>query len=104
MSIDIHHDHLEAPRHDELLALRQVRRGLERVAAQERTSAGPFMAITPAELQRRRLTELIEALDRRAPSAERAGEAAIARDAATLRRRGREQLAELDAAKRLERF
>jgi hypothetical protein len=45
---------------------------------------------------RRHLQELIEALDRRTPHIERSGEALIARDAAELRRRAAERLAELD--------
>jgi hypothetical protein len=45
------------------------------------------------------LRELIAALDRRVPRAERAGEAAIARDAAALRDRAVERLAELTSKK-----
>lgn len=41
------------------------------------------------------LEELIEALDRRVPRAEQSGEAAIARDAATLRAKAVARLAEL---------
>lgn len=43
----------------------------------------------------RELEELIEALDRRVPRVEQAGEAAIARDAAGLRAKAVERLAEL---------
>jgi phosphoserine phosphatase len=43
----------------------------------------------------KRLRELVAALDRRAPRAERAGEAAIARDAATLRQSAVNRLAEI---------
>ena len=43
----------------------------------------------------RELEELIAALDRRVPRVERAGEAAIARDAAALRAKAVERLAEL---------
>ena len=50
--------------------------------------------MTTPEL-RRELRELIEALDRRLPSVERLGEAAIARDAAALRTRAIARLAEL---------
>ena len=53
------------------------------------------MAVAP-DLHRQ-LEELIEALDRRTPHIERSGEALIARDAAALRRRAIERLAELDA-------
>ena len=45
----------------------------------------------------RRLRELIAALDRRVPHVERAGEAAIARDAAMLKAKALKRLAELDA-------
>jgi len=43
----------------------------------------------------RELEELITALDRRAPRVEQAGEADIARDAATLRAKAVERLAQL---------
>ena len=44
----------------------------------------------------RKLRDFIEALDRRLPQVQRAGEAAIARDAVTLRARALEQIAELE--------
>jgi hypothetical protein len=46
------------------------------------------------------LHELIEALDRRLPHVQNAGEEAIAREAATLRARAVERVAELEAAER----
>ena len=52
------------------------------------------MAVKARELALE-LTELIAALDRRVPRVERAGEAAIARDAAALRAKAVERLAEL---------
>lgn len=52
------------------------------------------MALSAGELTRR-LHELIGALDRRVPHAERTGEAAIARDAAALRAKAIVRLAEL---------
>ena len=52
------------------------------------------MAVSLADVARR-LRELIGALDRRAPRAEHAGEAAIARDAAVLRERAVSRLAEI---------
>jgi hypothetical protein len=52
------------------------------------------MAVTAGELTRE-LEELIAALDRRLPRVEQAGEAAIARDAAALRARASNRLAEL---------
>jgi hypothetical protein len=42
------------------------------------------------------LLELIAALDRRLPHVERAGEAAIARDAAALKSRALERIAEIE--------
>ena len=53
------------------------------------------MAMTRAEL-RRELEELIAALERRVPHMERAGEAAIARDADALRREALRRIATLD--------
>ena len=47
----------------------------------------------------RQLHELIEALDKRVPHVERAGEAAIARDAAALKAKALTRLAELERAK-----
>jgi hypothetical protein len=52
------------------------------------------VAVTTPELKRE-LEELIAALDRRVPRVERAGEAAIARDAAALREKAMHRLAEL---------
>jgi hypothetical protein len=54
------------------------------------------MAVNTIELTRE-LQELIAALDRRVPRVEQAGEAAIAREAAALRSRAVERLAELAA-------
>ena len=56
------------------------------------------MAVNAITLTRE-LEELIAALDRRVPAVEHAGEAAIARDAAALRARAVERLAELAADK-----
>lgn len=47
----------------------------------------------------RHLRELIAALDRRVPHIERTGELEIARDAATLRARALERIAELEATR-----
>jgi hypothetical protein len=55
------------------------------------------MAVSTSELARE-LQELIAALDRRLPRVEQAGEAAIARDAATLRDKAVKRLAELTKA------
>jgi hypothetical protein len=45
----------------------------------------------------RDLRELVEALDRRLPRVERAGEAAVARDAAALREKAMKRILELEA-------
>ena len=52
------------------------------------------MAVSAPDLTRE-LEELIAALDRRVPRVEQAGEAAIARDAAALRAKAVDRLAEL---------
>jgi len=46
----------------------------------------------------RRLNELIAALDRRVPRIERVGEIAIARDAAKLRKKALDRIAQLESA------
>ena len=53
------------------------------------------MAVKANDLARE-LHELIAALDRRVPRVERAGESAIARDAAALREKALRRLRELD--------
>jgi hypothetical protein len=45
-----------------------------------------------------RLRELVQALDRRVPQVERAGEPRIARDAAALKRRAQKRIEEIEAA------
>ena len=55
---------------------------------------GALVAMSLADLARR-LRELIAALDRRAPHAERAAEGAIARDSAALREKAVNRLAEI---------
>jgi hypothetical protein len=59
---------------------------------------------TPISIQTQlihRLQDLIVALDRRVPQAARAAEALIARDAATLKGRALERIAELEAESRV---
>jgi hypothetical protein len=53
------------------------------------------VAVAPDEVARE-LHELIDALDRRVPRVEQAGEAGIARDAAALREKAVQRLRELD--------
>ena len=53
------------------------------------------MSMTPHSALRE-LIELVAALDRRVPQVQRAGEASIARDAATLRARALHRIEELE--------
>jgi len=94
VSVEVHRDHDESSRRKQLLALCGLRRGVERVAASH-GARRLAVALTTAE-RRRELQELVAALDRRVPQIERSGEAAIARDAAALRRQAMRRLAELD--------
>ena len=89
-------DNDKRSRREQLLALRRVWRGVERVAAPH-SPRREFVALTTAD-RLRELQELIAALDRRVPQIERAGEAAIARDAAALRSQAMKRLAELERA------
>jgi hypothetical protein len=50
----------------------------------------------------RELRELIAALDRRVPHLERTGEAAIARDAAALKREAQQRLESLESPEQIE--
>jgi hypothetical protein len=75
--------------------MHEVRRCVERLALANRSLQRTPMAVTrtPAALE---LLDLIAALDRRVPRVERAGELAIARDAADLKARALKRLAELE--------
>ena len=88
-----YHDR-EEPGRKQLLALRGLRRNLERLATGFQTHRVEPVEVTRDELVRE-LRELITALDRRVARVEQAGEAAIARDAAALRERAMRRLAEL---------
>jgi hypothetical protein len=72
----------------------RVRRDLECLPAGGEAGPRTQLVIGAAEIARE-LEELIAALDRRVPRVEEAGEAAIARDAAALRAKAVERLAEL---------
>ena len=87
------HD-IEESRRQQLLALRDLRRGLERVSSRHSGYGWLQVEVDRAELVRE-LDELIAALDRRVPRVERAGEESIARDAAALREKAVKRLAEL---------
>jgi hypothetical protein len=78
------------------LALRKLRRSLERVAIEEESRQQTTMALTPTAVVRE-LLELIAALDRRVPHVERTGETAIARDALALKALALKRIAEQDA-------
>jgi hypothetical protein len=90
-----HLDDREESRHQQLLALRRLRGGLERRPPGEQP---PWwrepVALEPEDIARE-LHELIEALDRRVPRVEQAGEASIARDAAALREKALKRLTQL---------
>jgi hypothetical protein len=92
----IHHDNGEEPRRECVLALRNLRRGVERHPTSGFALSTPSMTVSNMELTRA-LVELIAALDRRVPQVERVGEASIARDADDLRQKARKRLAELEA-------
>jgi hypothetical protein len=89
------HDRKE-PCRRRLLALQELRRGLERIAA-----AGPTIRGAPVTPKRikviQALRELIEALDRRTPHVERADEASIARESAALKVKALKRITELEA-------
>lgn len=82
------------------MALHGLRRGLEHVATQVAAAVGARMALKRNRLIPE-LRELIAALDRRVPQVERAGEVSIARDAAALRDKALERIAQLEAAEQI---
>ncbi len=72
------------PGRRQLLAMHGMRRHVECVADAGECVRGRAMEITSTQLVRE-LRELVAAVDRRLPQVRRAGEAAIARDAAALK-------------------
>jgi hypothetical protein len=92
----IHHDDVEESSRRQLLALCRVRRGVERRPPPGHRQEIEYMEVDRTELARE-LRELIDALDRRVPHVEKAGEESIARDAAALREKAMKRLAELAA-------
>ena len=66
-----------------------------RASAHSAAAALRWMALTETPLVRE-LRELIAALDRRVPHVERAGEISIAQDAAALKAKALQRLAELE--------
>ena len=96
MSVVLDCHHRAQPRRERVLAVQQLRRGLERRSTRGQAERGPAVAVNTRELARE-LEELIAALDRRVPRVEQAGEAAIARDAAALRAKASDRLTALAA-------
>ena len=88
---------MQNPDADSYWRCTKLRRSLERyAAARDPTPGGVRMAVARTQLVRE-LRELIAALDRRVPHVERAGEAAIAHDAALLKAKALKRIAELSA-------
>jgi hypothetical protein len=71
-----------------------LRGDLERLSTGGRREPSPHVAVSAYDLTRE-LAEMIAALDRRVPRVEQEGEATIARDAAALRAKAVDRLAEL---------
>jgi hypothetical protein len=94
VQVVLDYDNGKESRLEQLLAVHQMRRGLERVAEAILGHRDAAMAVSRSQLARE-LRELIAALDRRVPQLERAEETAIARDAAELRAQAIKRLAEL---------
>jgi hypothetical protein len=95
-------DHREESGRRQLLALHDLRRSLERRPAEDAAPRGLDVAVRRADVIRE-LLELIDALDRRVPHVERAGEASIAREAAALKLTALKRIAELEKRGRVER-
>jgi hypothetical protein len=91
----IDRDDREESRRRQLLAVHAVRRRVECVAHARGQVRPTTMAVTRTVVVRE-LLELIAALDRRLPQVQRAGEEAIARDAAALRSRALKRIEELE--------
>jgi hypothetical protein len=89
VAVDQHH--IEKTGRGLLLEMCDVRRGLE-----PRPAAAAAMVASRHTETIRELQELIAALDRRLPQVRRAGEDAIARDAAALKIRAQRRIEELE--------
>jgi len=94
VSVFGNHDEGEEPGRRELLAVHELRRSVERIA--DGSTWWLSVAMTALHVISE-LRELIEALDRRVPQVERAGEASIAHDAAVLKARALQRIEELEA-------
>jgi hypothetical protein len=98
MSVALDFDHRAQSRQARVLALRRLWRGLERRSTAIAVVRSFAVAVSEIELARE-LEELIAALDRRLPRVELAGEIAIAREAAALRAKAVDRLAQLAAGR-----
>jgi hypothetical protein len=77
------------------LALHRLRRRLERFAPADAAKRRPVMEVRATKIVGE-LRELIDALDRRVPHLERAGEGAIAHEAAVLKLEALRRIAALE--------
>jgi len=98
VSFDVDYDDDADARRAQLLALRHLWRDLEQLAAGIAAIARAPVAVANNDLART-LEELIAALDRRIPHLEREGEAEIVDEAAILRKKAIERLAELTSGR-----
>jgi hypothetical protein len=101
LPVVVHRHDRQATGRRELLAVHELRRGVERLATRERVavaklSAGRISMAVTRTVVVRELFELIEALERRVPQVQRAGEASIARDAMALKARALKRIEELE--------
>jgi hypothetical protein len=94
VQVSVRYDDREESRREQLLALSTLRRGMERRSPRCGAQRSWPVAVILSEVART-LRELIAALDARVPRVENAGEAAIARDAAALRDKAVNRLAEI---------
>jgi hypothetical protein len=95
LSLLLDRDDGEDPGRCQLLAVQDVRRGVERVAPADQPVRGAAVAMSRGDVVRE-LMELIAALDRRLPQVQRAGEASIAHEAAALKARALKRIEELE--------
>ena len=95
LPIRLDRDDGEGAGREQLLAVHELRRDVERLAVSDPEVHTEPMALTKTALVRE-LLELIAALDRRVPHVERAGETSIASDAAALRAKAMQRVEELE--------
>jgi hypothetical protein len=93
VGVDCHHG--QESRRQQLLAMHGLWRGVERLTVTPRWQRSAPVALTHTQAIGE-LVELIAALERRVPQIHRSGEIAIARDAAALKERALQRIAELE--------